>query len=136
MRRAGLVALILLLAAAALLIITHHTARQALVAGLALVSVGVPLLVVSRLQLGSAFSVGPRATTLVTRGTYSKIPHPMYTFLDLALLGIVIALRWKWLLLAWLALVAVHSWAARRESRVLERAFGEAYRKYRAGTWW
>jgi len=48
----------------------------------------------------------------------------------------VIALRQPWLVALWLALAAVHAWAARRESRVLERAFGDAYRQYRAKTWW
>ena len=28
------------------------------------------------------------------------------------------------------------AWAARREVRVLERAFGDAYREYRTKTWW
>jgi protein-S-isoprenylcysteine O-methyltransferase Ste14 len=40
------------------------------------------------------------------------------------------------LLGVWLALVVVHSWAARREARVLGQAFGDAYREYRAKTWW
>ena len=60
----------------------------------------------------------------------------MYAFLDTALLGIVIALRQRWLVVAWLALVCAQSWQARREGRLLERAFGDAYRRYRAQTWW
>jgi protein-S-isoprenylcysteine O-methyltransferase Ste14 len=60
----------------------------------------------------------------------------LYVFLDVALLGVVIALRQPWLVGPWLALVAIHAWAARREARVLERAFGDAYRQYRAKTWW
>jgi protein-S-isoprenylcysteine O-methyltransferase Ste14 len=136
MRRAVLVVVAFLSAAGALLLITHHTARQDLLVGGALMAVGVPLMIVSRVQLGSAFSIGPKATALVTRGIYSKIPHPLFFFLDLALLGLVIAIRQPWLVAAWLALVAVHGWAAAREAKVLARAFGDSYREYRARTWW
>ena len=136
MRRAVLVLVIGLLTTSALLIIREGTERQALIAGAALGAVGLPLLILSRLQLGRAFSVTPKATTLVTSGVYSRIPHPMYAFLDLALLGIVIVLRQQWLIAIWLGLVVVHAWAARREARALERAFGEAYRTYRAHAWW
>ena len=48
----------------------------------------------------------------------------------------LVEVRQPWLVLPWLALVAIHAWAARREARVLERAFGDAYREYRANTWW
>ena len=136
MRRTALALVVLLSAAGALLLITHHTARQDVLVGGALIVVGIPLLIVSRAQLGTAFSVGPKATTLVTGGIYSKIPHPMFFFLDVALLGLVIAIRQRWLVAAWLALVAVHAWAANREATVLTRAFGDSYREYRARTWW
>jgi protein-S-isoprenylcysteine O-methyltransferase Ste14 len=136
MRKAIIGCVIALLTGCAFLIIRLGTARDALVAGAILVAAGFPLLVLSRIQLGKAFSVAPRASTLVTHGLYSRIPHPMYVFLDLTLLGVVIALRQEWLLAAWLCLVAVQSWRAGQEAAVLERAFGEAYRKYRQETWW
>lgn len=136
MRRAVLVLVIGLLAISAFLSIREGTERQTLVAGATLVAVGLPLLILSRLQLGHAFSVAPKATTLVTNGVYARIPHPMYAFLDVALLGVVIVLRQQWLIAVWLGLVLVHAWAARREAAVLERAFGEAYRTYRAHAWW
>jgi protein-S-isoprenylcysteine O-methyltransferase Ste14 len=136
MRRTLLVVVVFLSAAGALLLITHHPATQDLLVGGALMVAGIPLIIVSRVQLGSAFAVGPKATTLVTRGIYSKIPHPLYFFLDVALLGLVIAIRQPWLVAAWLALVAVHGWAAAREAKLLSRAFGDSYREYRARTWW
>jgi protein-S-isoprenylcysteine O-methyltransferase Ste14 len=135
-RRAIFVAVIALSVAAALLALTRCSAQQALAIGSVLVIAGVLLLLIARVQLGRAFSVRPKATTLVTRGLYSRIPHPMFVFLDVLLLGIVIATRQRWWLLPWLALVVVHCWEARRESKVLEKAFGEAYRKYRTQTWW
>lgn len=136
MRRAVLVLVIGLAAAAAFTVIERATPLQAFVAGGLLAAVGVPLIILSRLQLGKAFSVAPKATTLVTHGVYSRIPHPLYVFLDVALLGLVIALRRHWLLGVWLTLVVIHSWAATREARVLRQAFGDAYREYRAKTWW
>jgi protein-S-isoprenylcysteine O-methyltransferase Ste14 len=136
MRRAILAAVIALCAASALLIITHRSAQQAAVAGSLFVAAGVPMMLLSRAQLGTSFSPGPKATTLVTHGIYSKIPHPMYVFLDLVLIGFVIALGHTWLVAAWLAVVAIQCWQARRESKVLEQAFGDAYRNYRARTWW
>jgi protein-S-isoprenylcysteine O-methyltransferase Ste14 len=95
-----------------------------------------PLLVLARRQLGNAFSVTPQAKGLVTKGLYARIPHPMYVSLDLALLGAVIMVRRPWLLIAWAGLVGAQVWQARREGRVLEQAFGDAYRTYRSRTWW
>ena len=93
-------------------------------------------MVLPRRQLANAFAITPRAKGLVTMGLYSRIPHPMYVFLDLALLGVVTMLRQPWLLVPWLALVAVQVLQARREATILERAFGDAYRDYRNRTWW
>jgi protein-S-isoprenylcysteine O-methyltransferase Ste14 len=136
MRKAGLTVVIALLAASALLVIREGTQRQGLVVGATLVVIGIPLLLLSRRQLGRAFSVAPKATTLVTTGLYLKIPHPMYAFLDLVLLGVILLLRQQWLVAIWLGVVAVQAWQAGRETKVLERAFGDAYRRYRAQAWW
>ena len=136
MRIALLPGIGVLLAAGSLAVMLHGTRRDALLAGAVLVLVGLPLLLLSRLQLGNAFAVTPQAKALVTRGLYAKIPHPMYVFLDLALLGAVVMSRRAWILVILAALVAAQVWQARREARVLEEAFGEAYRTYRKGTWW
>ena len=80
--------------------------------------------------------VAPRAKGLVTSGLYARIPHPMYVFLDIALLGLVIMLRRGWLLIVWAAIILVHAWQAHRETKVLQQAFGEAHREYRRRTWW
>jgi protein-S-isoprenylcysteine O-methyltransferase Ste14 len=136
MRKAVLAVIIALLAASAVLIIREGTRRQDLIVGGALAVIGLPLLALSRSQLGKAFSVAPRASTLVTHGLYSKIPHPMYAFLDLALLGVIVAVGQEWLVAAWLGLLALQAWQAGREARVLEQAFGDVYRKYRGQAWW
>jgi protein-S-isoprenylcysteine O-methyltransferase Ste14 len=136
MRGAVPLVVAVLLGLGALVLIEQGTRQQAWLVGGLLVLTGLPLLGLARWHIGKAFAITPQAKGLVTRGLYSRIPHPMYTFLDVALLGVVVALRFAWLLVPWLALVGVHAWTARREARVLERAFGDAYREYRTHTWW
>ena len=135
-RRVVLAVVVALLVVGAFLLIRRGTRPESLVVGAALILVGLPLLAAGRRQLGSAFSMAPRAKGLVTSGLYSKIPHPMYVFLDMALLGGIVVLRQPWLLVVWCGLVAIQVWQARREAKVLEQAFGDAYRQYRARTWW
>ena len=93
-------------------------------------------LVVARRQLGRAFAFTPQAKGLVTQGLYSRIPHPMYVFLDIALLGGIIVLRQLWLLVLWATLVAAQVLQAGREAKILEHSFGDVYRNYRTRTWW
>jgi protein-S-isoprenylcysteine O-methyltransferase Ste14 len=136
MRTLLLAAAITVSAGGAWLVIRLVPQTQTLVLGGLLIAAGLPLMVLSRRQLGAAFSLGPRAKGLVTHGLYARIPHPMYVFLDLCLLGALIVLRQAWFLGIWLALICVQLWQARREVRVLEAAFGDAYREYRRRTWW
>ncbi len=100
--------------------------------------VGVPsfiLIIVGRRQLGTSFSVKPAAKALVTSGLYSRIQHPLYFFLDLWLIGVIVAFGWRILVVPWLVLVLVHIFQARREEKVLAAAFGAEYETYRQGTW-
>jgi protein-S-isoprenylcysteine O-methyltransferase Ste14 len=136
MRKTAGVVIIALLAVGAVPIIREGTPKQGLLAGGILAAIGSPLVLLSRWQLGKAFSVAPKATTLVTRGLYSRIRHPMYVFLDLTLLGVIVAVRQQWLIALWLGLVMLQAWQAGRERRTLEQAFGDAYRDYRRQTWW
>ncbi len=136
MRRVVVVVVAVLLAAGAIALIRQGSRQLTLVVGGLLTVLSLALLVVARIQLGAAFSVSPQAKALVTRGLYRWIPHPLYAFLDLALLGLIILLRQPWLLIVLVVLVVVHAWASRRESQVLEQAFGDAYRNYRRRTLW
>jgi protein-S-isoprenylcysteine O-methyltransferase Ste14 len=100
--------------------------------------IGVPslvLIVVSRVHLGKAFSVKPKASALVTKGIYAKIEHPLYCFLDLFLAALIAFLGMPILLLAWGVLVAVHLVECRREEGILAAAFGAEYESYRSQTW-
>ena len=101
------------------------------------VAVAVPalmLFLIARLQLGPAFSVDARASTLVTTGLYSRIRNPIYVFGTLLVAGLALCLR-PGFLLGVAALIPVQIIRARREDRVLAAAFGEEYRRYKATTW-
>ena len=100
--------------------------------------IGLPslvLMIISRRQLGTSFSARPEARALVTTGLYSRIQHPMYLFLDLFLLALIIGSGWPILLLGWGILVVVQIIQARREEDMLAGTFGAYYETYKARTW-
>lgn len=103
-------------------------------AGMALMGVSLVLWLTARLQLGASFSLVPGARKLVTTGLYAIFRNPIYVFGQLAYLGLAIA----WGNIVGYVIVAAMApfqfLRARKESAVLERAFGEEYRRYRART--
>src|ERR1700722_9817874 len=66
-------------------------------AGVLLALGGYVLFVTARLQLGNSFSVTPQAKGLVTAGLYSRIRNPIYVFVDVMILGLILALHLYWL---------------------------------------
>jgi protein-S-isoprenylcysteine O-methyltransferase Ste14 len=136
MRVTVLTTVAVLLALGAFALIEQTTRQTALVVGGLVALAGLALLILSRRQLGDAFAVTPQAKGLVTHGLYARIPHPMYVFLDLTMLGGIILLRQSWLLVVLWVVVIIQVWQARRERKVLEHAYGDAYRAYRTRTWW
>jgi protein-S-isoprenylcysteine O-methyltransferase Ste14 len=110
-----------------------HSARLAIGVAVALPSCA--LMIISRIQLGRSFSVKPEARALVTTGVYSRVQHPMYLFLDLFLLGGIIALGWPMLLAGWGILVVAQVLQAQREEKVLAAGFGAEYEAYEMRTW-
>jgi protein-S-isoprenylcysteine O-methyltransferase Ste14 len=103
--------------------------------GLLLSLVGLTGVIVARYTLGKSFSVAPKATALVTNGIYSRIRNPIYVSGVLFIVGVVIMIWKPYLLIILLALIPMQIVRARREAAVLEEEFGDAYRAYRAGTW-
>lgn len=103
--------------------------------GLALAIAAFFLWATARAQLGKSFSVSPRAKGLVTRGIYSRIRNPIYTFGMLWIVGLILAVAHPLWLLILLVLIPMQLVRARREAQVLEAKFGEEYRAYRAKTW-
>ena len=105
------------------------------VAGLALVCPGILLLTLARIQLGNAFSITPQASMLVTTGLYSRIRNPVYVFGLTLFTGILLYTGYERFLVAVVPLAVMQLVRAGRESKVLEARFGDAYREYRARTW-
>ncbi len=105
------------------------------VAGLAIAIASFLLLALARIQLGRAFSVQAKATTLVTTGLYSRIRNPIYLFGGLFIAGIVLFTQRPVLLLFLVVLVPMQLFRIRNEERVLEEKFGTAYSDYKRQTW-
>ena len=104
--------------------------------GMAIAAIGFVLWMLARYQLGKSFTVTAQAKALVTTGLYSKIRNPIYFFGGVAFLGVFLAWGNIYALLGFLALYfAMQILRARKESSVLEQAFGDEYRRYRASTW-
>jgi len=103
--------------------------------GTVLAVVGISMIALARYQLGKSFSVRAEAHHLLTTGLYSKIRNPIYVFGMVLIIGLILVLQRP---ILWIFLVVVgvaQTIRARREARVLENAFGDAYREYRRKTW-
>jgi protein-S-isoprenylcysteine O-methyltransferase Ste14 len=109
------------------------TAMQAF--GMCSMIAGFVLWTTARVQLGKSFTVSAQAKQLVTGGLYSRIRNPIYVFGSCVILGLILVLGRPIFLLIFLVVIPLQIWRARKESSVLEAAFGEQYRKYRALTW-
>ncbi len=105
------------------------------ITGLCLLIVGFILWTVARFQLGASFAVKAEARQLVTRGLYSKIRNPIYVFGSMVMAGWILVFGKPVWLLIFVLVIPSQIWRTGKESAVLEAAFGEEYRKYRAGTW-
>lgn len=113
----------------------HQPWTPAHIVGLCIAVPALLMLVVARVQLGGAFSIKAKASTLVTTGIYSRIRNPIYVAGALLILSLAIwTLQWQLLLLVAIVIpVQIHR--SRNESQVLEAEFGDAYREYKKKTW-
>ena len=118
------------------IVVDHGVWRWRHTVGLLLLLPASALWTLARRALGDAFTTRAEARTLVTTGPYAFVRHPIYVSAELISAGALTFLGQFWVLLA-VALVGipVQVWRARREDRVLEAAFGDAYRAYRRRTW-
>jgi protein-S-isoprenylcysteine O-methyltransferase Ste14 len=105
------------------------------IAGLAIAAPAFVLFIAARIELGRAFSLRAKATTLVTTGIYSRIRNPIYVFGGLMVLGLIVWTGRPWLLLFFLILIPVQVVRSRKEERVLTEKFGAAYLEYKKKTW-
>ena len=105
------------------------------IAGLALAIPAFLLLGLARIQLGRAFSVQAKASTLVTTGLYSRIRNPIYVFGGAAIAGFMLWANQPWLLLLFVIVIPMQIWRSREEARVLTEKFGAEYLEYKKKTW-
>ena len=105
------------------------------IAGSAIAAPAFLLFVAARIELGRAFSVQAKATTLVTTGVYSRIRNPIYIFGGIYFLGFIIWMGRPWLLLIFAVMIPVQAVRSRKEERVLMEKFGAAYLDYKQKTW-
>jgi len=89
----------------------------------------------SGLTLGRSWSAKPEARRLVTHGLYRRIRNPLYFFNLLFLTGLFMAVGYPRLFLSFFVLIPIQIARAKAEAKVLEKAFGNQYRRYRQGTW-
>jgi protein-S-isoprenylcysteine O-methyltransferase Ste14 len=105
------------------------------VAGMGLLVGGFIFWTIARFQLGASFAVRAEARKLITGGLYSKIRNPIYVFGSWVIAGAILAFGKPVWLLILVVLIPLQLWRASKESAVLEAAFGDEYRTYKAGTW-
>jgi protein-S-isoprenylcysteine O-methyltransferase Ste14 len=99
---------------------------------------GAAVILRSRLELGSAWSLLPKAdrdTGFVTTGPYRVVRHPMYLGFVLLATGNALAFgSWLALFVVFCGIVPTFAWRARAEEIQLGRTFGERYAVYRRRT--
>jgi protein-S-isoprenylcysteine O-methyltransferase Ste14 len=105
------------------------------IVGVCLLVLGFFLWTTARFQLGKSFAVTAQAKKLVTSGLYSKIRNPIYVFGSCTIIGLILTVGRPIWLLIFVGIIPLQIWRTRKESSVLESAFGEEYHKYRASTW-
>ncbi len=98
------------------------------VIGAVLFAAGLPLWFMTLRRLHGAFKKG----TLITDGAYAVCRHPVYALLLVWICGIAMLFK-SWLLLSVPVVACIAArLLIRREERVLEEEFGDAYREYKA----
>ena len=105
------------------------------VAGIAIALPAFVLLIVSRFQLGRAFSVTAKASVLVSSGIYSRIRNPIYVFSTILILGLIVWSGRPWLLLFLGIIIPMQIYRSCREQAVLVEKFGDDYLAYKPQTW-
>lgn len=106
--------------------------------GCTLAWAGAVLVLRSRAELGSAWSLLPKADRdagLITTGPYRLVRHPIYLGLTVLAAGNAIGFgSWLALLVVLSGIVPTFAWRARVEEQQLSRMFGERFAVYRQRT--
>lgn len=84
-----------------------------------------------RVQLPRTLVDDPMPKALITSGPFAYVRHPIYISYTLAWMAAPVATHGPMITLFGVLAVATYVVAARREERLLEAHFGDAYRTYR-----
>ena len=107
-----------------------------IVLGIMLIAAGAALAIAARNTfVRGSTNVNPYqpVLALVTGGVFDYVRNPMYVGLMLISAGIGVAFASDWTLVMTVVLaVVLHNGVVRREERLLEEKFGDAYRQYKA----
>ncbi len=111
---------------------TQSTDTVTEVAGVALSSVGLLILIISSSQLGDATRLGlPQDDTkLQTGGCYAISRNPLYVALSLFSLASMLYLMHWWAVCLGVYSIIIHHYIILGEERFLEKRFGRTYREY------
>jgi protein-S-isoprenylcysteine O-methyltransferase Ste14 len=105
--------------------------------GAALTCAGLAFAIWARYHIGRYWSgtVALKvAHQLIRTGPYSRIRHPIYTGILVAIGGTALAIGRYGALLAFMLLLADLTWKSRREEALLAREFGSAFDEHRRRT--
>lgn len=107
------------------------------VIGLALVWMGIALAIWARWHLGQYWSgriTIKEGHKLIRTGPYARLRHPIYSGLDLAVVGSALALN-RWRCVVGLAVIVFGFWIkAWREEQMLGAQFGDEFRQHQLYT--
>jgi protein-S-isoprenylcysteine O-methyltransferase Ste14 len=106
--------------------------------GCLLAVAGAALVLRSRIALGPAWSLAPKADDakgVVTTGPYRLVRHPIYLGLSMLAAGTALAFAsWPAFLVVLAGIVPTFAWRAAAEEKLLAGTFGERYARYRKQT--
>lgn len=114
----------------------YPTALPLAVSGCLVALAGAALVLRSRIELGAAWSLLPKADQgIVTTGPYRLVRHPIYLALTLIAVGDALAFgNGLAFLIALFGILPTFLWRARAEEKILSGLFGERYASYRRQT--
>lgn len=100
------------------------------VAGMLLVCTGIAIRLVALRDLGTSFSADVVVSSLVIRGIYAKIRHPLHLGYLIMSLGMAALAQVWWVWSIWLVNLLVVLRRGKIEDRVLREAFGDEAIQY------
>ncbi|MFQ5451590.1 MAG: methyltransferase family protein [Nitrospinaceae bacterium] len=104
--------------------------------GLGIGGFGAGLWILAMIHLGTSLAVLPGARTLVAKGIYKYLRHPIYGGIGLTLFGLFLACGSVFgMIYLFAVVIPLNLFRAREEEKVLQEQFGDRYRQYRKDTW-